>query len=133
MAGDPIARVQIDRILSEPGCEGRRVLQSITTKWGLLVMTALNKRDLRFFELANTIIGISDKMLSQTLREFCDNGLLIRTVYPSVPPRVSYALTPFGSQLAGHLRNLIDGISDAVLRRENSATIRSIAYSSDPG
>ncbi|MEV7088439.1 helix-turn-helix domain-containing protein [Streptomyces sp. NPDC093085] len=72
------------------------MLTHLTSRWGLLVMVALEPRPLRFYELRTLIEGISEKMLSQTLRTLVRDGLLSREVLPSVPPSVRYALTPLG-------------------------------------
>lgn len=78
----------------------RDVLESIADKWTLLVLDELDRRTLRFTELQRALGGISQKMLTQTLREMERNGFVARTVYPTVPPRVEYALTPMGIDLS---------------------------------
>lgn len=77
----------------------RDVLESIADKWTLLVLDELEDRTLRFTELQRALGGISQKMLTQTLREMERNGFVERTVYPTVPPRVEYTLTPMGRDL----------------------------------
>src|SRR5882672_6371523 len=77
-------------------CPARQVLDHVTSRWGVWVLMALRERQLRFYELRERIEGISEKMLSQTLRALVRDGLVARTVTPSSPPRVSYALTPLG-------------------------------------
>ncbi|GAA4201990.1 hypothetical protein GCM10022220_08800 [Actinocatenispora rupis] len=77
-------------------CPARMVLDHVTGRWGVLILTALRGGDLRFHELRGRIEGISDKMLSQTLRVLVRDGLVRRTVEPAAPPRVSYALTGLG-------------------------------------
>jgi DNA-binding HxlR family transcriptional regulator len=80
-------------------CPTRQVLNWIGDKWTVLVIGMLHDGTKRFSELQRTIGGISQKMLSQTLRNLERDGLVIRTVYPEVPPRVEYKLTPLGETL----------------------------------
>ncbi|MCE2900963.1 MAG: helix-turn-helix transcriptional regulator [Gemmatimonadetes bacterium] len=77
----------------------RDILGSIADKWTLLVLDELDERTLRFTALQRALGGISQKMLTQTLREMERNGFVERTVYPTVPPRVEYTLTPMGRDL----------------------------------
>lgn len=80
-------------------CPTRQVLDRIGDKWTVLVIGLLEGRPKRFSELQRSIIGISHKMLTQTLRNLERDGLVQRTLYPEVPPRVEYALTPLGETL----------------------------------
>ena len=77
-------------------CPARTVLDHVTSRWGVWVLMALREKDLRFYELRERIEGVSEKMLSQTLRTLVRDGLLWRAVEPSTPPRVTYGLTPLG-------------------------------------
>ncbi|TDD91352.1 winged helix-turn-helix transcriptional regulator [Actinomadura rubrisoli] len=87
-------------------CPARVVLDHVTGRWGVLVLAALGAGDLRFYELREKIEGISEKMLSQTLRVLVRDGLVLRTVEPTVPPRVSYGLTALGRGITEPLRGL---------------------------
>lgn len=80
-------------------CPTRQVVNRIGDRWSLLVLYALENGTLRFQELRRTVEGVSQKMLTQTLRTLERDGLVSRTVYPSVPPKVEYALTPLGRGL----------------------------------
>ncbi|WP_280415744.1 winged helix-turn-helix transcriptional regulator [Nocardia carnea] len=80
-------------------CEIRDLLDRIADKWSLLVVELLGERRLRFGELHRTIDGISQRMLTLTLRHLERDGLVLRTVHPVVPPRVDYELTPLGRSL----------------------------------
>ncbi len=80
-------------------CEVRQILDRIADKWSLLVIALLDRRTLRFNELRREIDGISQRMLTVTLRQLERDGLVRRTVYPVVPPRVDYELTPLGVTL----------------------------------
>jgi DNA-binding HxlR family transcriptional regulator len=84
------------------------VLEHIGSRWGVLVLTALRDGPVRFSALVAKVEGISEKMLSQTLRTLSRDGLVYREVEPSIPPKVSYGLTPLGAGLAGHLQQLFD-------------------------
>ncbi|GAA0226397.1 helix-turn-helix domain-containing protein [Actinomadura nitritigenes] len=81
------------------GCRGREILERIGDKWSLQVIAVLGERTLRFTELKREIEGISQRMLTVTLRGLERDGIVARTVYPVVPPRVDYALTPMGATL----------------------------------
>jgi DNA-binding HxlR family transcriptional regulator len=86
------------------GCPSRTVIEVLANKWALYVLGALRRHDrpLRFSELRRMLDGVSQKMLTQTLRALERDGLVSRTVYPTVPPRVEYALAPLGVE-AGRL------------------------------
>jgi DNA-binding HxlR family transcriptional regulator len=77
----------------------------------VLVLCALADGPQRFHLLRDRIGGISEKMLSQNLRLLVRDGLVDREVAPTSPPQVTYALTPMGTELAGHLRGLIAWIA----------------------
>jgi DNA-binding HxlR family transcriptional regulator len=81
------------------GCPSREVLDIIANKWTALVIGQLNNGPLRFSQLKREIDGISQKMLTQTLRELERNGIVSRTIYAEVPPRVEYELTSLGQSL----------------------------------
>lgn len=87
-------------------CPTRRVLDLIADKWTTLVIHILAEGTCRYGELHRRIDGISQKMLTQTLRELEQNGLVFRQVYPEVPPRTEYSLTPLGVTLTGPLDTL---------------------------
>lgn len=91
-------------------CPARTVLDHVTSRWGVWVLMALRQQELRFFELRESIEGISEKMLSQTLRTLVRDGLVWRAVEPSTPPRVSYGLTPLGQGTSQPLAELFGWI-----------------------
>ena len=87
-------------------CPVRRILDKLGEKWTMLVVLTLSDGPLRFNELRRRIPDISQKMLTQTLRELQRDGLIGRTVFPTVPPSVEYRLTGMGASLLepfGHL------------------------------
>lgn len=87
----------------DAACPTRQVLDRIADKWTALVIGVLEGGARRFSEIQRQIDGISQKMLTQTLRELERDGLVSRTVYAEVPPRVEYALTDLGRTLCGPL------------------------------
>jgi DNA-binding HxlR family transcriptional regulator len=91
------ARAEYDAFLA--ACPSRQVLDRISDKWVTLVLVALAGGALRYSDLCRVIAGVSQKMLTQTLRTLERDGLVARTVTPSVPVRVDYALTPLGESL----------------------------------
>ncbi|WP_436776920.1 winged helix-turn-helix transcriptional regulator [Yinghuangia sp. YIM S09857] len=93
-------------------CEVRQILDRIADKWSLLVIALLDQRTLRFTELRRKIDGISQRMLTVTLRQLERDGLVERTVYPVVPPRVEYALTPLGATLHDTIQALVTWTED---------------------
>jgi DNA-binding HxlR family transcriptional regulator len=88
-------------------CEVRQILDRIADKWSLLVIALLDCQSLRFTQLRREIDGISQRMLSVTLRQLERDGLVTRTVHPVVPPRVDYALTPLGRTLHQTIKSLV--------------------------
>ncbi|MEU6625301.1 helix-turn-helix domain-containing protein [Streptomyces litmocidini] len=88
-------------------CEVRQILDRVADKWSLLVIALLDRRVLRFTELKREIDGISQRMLTVTLRQLERDGLVRRTVHPVVPPRVEYELTPLGGTLHTTIRSLV--------------------------
>jgi DNA-binding HxlR family transcriptional regulator len=84
-------------------CPSRLVLDHVTSRWGTLVLVVLQDGTQRFSELHRAIEGVSEKMLAQTLRVLEEDGFVDRKAYAEVPPRVEYALTPMGREIAGHL------------------------------
>jgi DNA-binding HxlR family transcriptional regulator len=88
-------------------CEVRQILDRVADKWSLLVIALLEQRTLRFSELQRQIDAISQRMLTVTLRQLERDGLVERTVYPVVPPRVEYSLTPLGVTLHATIKSLV--------------------------
>ncbi len=83
----------------DENCPSRYVLTLISDKWTALVVGSLEHGSRRFSELRREIGGISQKMLTLTLRDLEKNGIVQRTIYAEVPPRVEYRLTPLGKSL----------------------------------
>jgi DNA-binding HxlR family transcriptional regulator len=94
----------------EPNCPSRTVLDHVMSKWGVLVLVSLTDGTARWGALRRTVEGISDKMLASTLRTLEADGLVERTAYPEVPPRVEYTLTPLGEQLMERMMPLMQWV-----------------------
>src|SRR6478735_2795495 len=88
-------------------CEVRQILDRVADKWSLLVIALLDRRVLRFTELSREVDGISQRMLTVTLRQLERDGLVRRTVHPVVPPRVDYELTDLGRTLHETVQSLV--------------------------
>src|SRR5215510_7064474 len=82
------------------------ILNRIGDKWSVMVVGYLTRKTMRFNELRHAIGGISQRMLTLTLRNLERDGLVTRTVYPEIPPRVEYQLTELGKTLTGPLDTL---------------------------
>ena len=82
-----------------PACPVATTVQLIGSKWKLLILRNLLMRPWRFNELRKDLEGISQKVLTDSLRALEEDGIITRTVYPEVPPRVEYALSPLGQSM----------------------------------
>src|SRR4051812_28808066 len=81
-------------------CPSREVLKHVTSRWGVLVLIALEHRTLRFSELRRMVSGVSERMLAQTLQWLEADGIVDRKAFNVVPPHVEYSLTPLGREAA---------------------------------
>ena len=90
----------------------RQVLDRVGDKWSILIIAVLEGGPVRYTDLQRLIPGISQRMLTLNLRQLREDGLLTRTAYAEVPPRVEYALTPLGSDLYGIVTQLIGWAAD---------------------
>ena len=98
----PAAKYEADEAL----CPYRRVLEHVTSRWGVLVLIELLDRPHRFSELRRAIGSVSEKMLAQTLQTLERDGLVHRDAKPVIPPRVDYSLTALGREAAEQVRAL---------------------------
>jgi DNA-binding HxlR family transcriptional regulator len=92
---------------SARNCPARQALDLVTDKWTPLVISLLHDGPKRYTQLKRQIGGITQKMLTQTLRKMEEEGLATRTVYPTAPPSVEYALTPLGETLCEPIEGLL--------------------------
>jgi DNA-binding HxlR family transcriptional regulator len=100
-------RTSIDEPIAIDGCHARDVLDRVGDKWSASVIYVLGGGTRRFTELLRGIDGISQRMLTVTLRGLERDGLVTRRVHPVVPPRVDYDLTPMGSTLLSTITELV--------------------------
>lgn len=103
-------------------CPSREVLKHVTSRWGVLVLIALEGRTQRFSELRRMIGGVSERMLAQTLQWLEGDGLVDRVAYPVVPPHVEYSLSPLGVEAASRVRALADWIETSLPRISGTRT-----------
>ncbi|MET9487775.1 helix-turn-helix domain-containing protein [Nocardia sp. NPDC006630] len=103
----PCAGLSAERLVSI-----RQVLDRVGDKWSLLVIAVLEEGPLRYTDLHHAVTGISQRMLTLTLRQLTQDGLMTRTSHPEVPPRVEYELTPLGRGLLDIVTALIEWTSD---------------------
>lgn len=106
-AGDAVRRYDV----FHTDCPARDMVDHVTSRWGIWVLISLRSNDLRFYELRESIQGISEKMLAQTLRALVQDELVWRTVEPTTPPQVTYGLTKFGKDISEPLVELFDRIT----------------------
>ena len=104
-------------------CPSRRILQHVTSRWGTLVLVALEPGTQRFSALRRRIGGISERMLAQTLQQLEGDGLIHRQAHDVVPPHVEYSLTPLGRDLAPRVLALAIWIEDNLSRMLATAPI----------
>ncbi|MGK7284904.1 winged helix-turn-helix transcriptional regulator [Buttiauxella agrestis] len=91
-------------------CPSRDVLKHVTSRWGVLILVALQGGTHRFSDLRRKMGGVSEKMLAQTLQWLEADGFVNRKSYPVVPPHVEYSLTPLGIEVAEKVSGLADWI-----------------------
>ncbi len=98
----------------EPDCPARNILEHVVSRWGVLVLLALQDGTMRFSALRRRIGGVSEKMLAQTLQTLERDGLVLREAKPVIPPHVEYSLSPLGGQAARLVRPLAVWANDSV-------------------
>ncbi|GIH44961.1 transcriptional regulator, HxlR family [Microbispora rosea] len=101
----------------------REILDLVGDKWSVLIIGTLESGPIRYSDLADAIPGISQRMLTLTLKQLRRNGIVTRTTYPEVPPRVEYALTELGASLLATVLALAAWSADhhaEILRHQTS-------------
>lgn len=98
-------------VMSE-NCPSRSLLNHVTSRWGVLVLIALQNQTLRFSDLRRIIGGVSEKMLSQTLKTLEQDGFVHRRSFNVVPPHVEYSLTSYGQGVVVHVKALATWLED---------------------
>lgn len=92
-----------------PLCPVKDIMHTLGDKWSVLIMMTLGAREtLRFNEIRHAVDGISQKMLTVTLRELESFGMVTREIYPQIPPRVEYTITPLGKEFLTHLAGMLE-------------------------
>jgi DNA-binding HxlR family transcriptional regulator len=113
-------------------CPLREVLDRVGGKWSVQVLVAAVRGPIRFTELERAIEGVSRRMLTLTLRNLERDGLLHRTVYATVPPRVEYSATPMARELHSHLVGLTEWAerhrADVAAARKNYDALSAIGH-----
>jgi DNA-binding HxlR family transcriptional regulator len=92
----------------DPECPTRAVLDRVGDKWTVLVVLVLRDGPRRFNQVRDQIGGVAPKVLTETLRRLERDGIVTRTAFPEIPPRVEYALTPLGRSLEQPIRAISD-------------------------
>ena len=93
-------------------CPSRQILQHLTNRWGVLVMIVLATGTKRFSEIRRDIEGISERMLTQTLQQLEQDGMVHRKSFNTVPPHVEYSLTEYGQTASIKLADLVDWLEE---------------------
>lgn len=106
---DTLEKVFEPDVLSA-NCPSRTLFNHVTSRWGVLVLIALQNDTMRFNELRRKIEGVSERMLSQTLKLLEEDGFVDRKAFDVVPPHVEYSLTPFGQEVSKRVRELASWI-----------------------
>lgn len=99
------------RVLSQ-NCPSRAILNHLTSRWGVLVMIVLLDGTKRFSEIRREIEGVSERMLSETLKQLQADGMLVRRSYDTVPPHTDYTLTEYGRQAGERIYALVDWLQN---------------------
>lgn len=99
--------VSAERVTAE-ACPLREVLDRVGGKWSVQILIAVVRGPIRYTQLERSIEGVSRRMLTLTLRNLERDGLIKRTIYPEVPPKVEYTATPMAQELHAHLVGLTD-------------------------
>jgi len=104
----PRSNTDVSAQVEAEACPVPEVLERVAGKWSILIMVAATAGPIRFTELERAIPSVSRRMLTLTLRNLERDGLVTRTVYPTVPPKVEYELTPIARELRAALLSLTD-------------------------
>lgn len=93
-------------------CPSREILGHLTSRWGALVMIVLLDGTKRFSEIRQAIEGVSERMLTETLKRLEQDGMLTRKSMNTVPPHVEYTLTEYGTQAGQRIKSLVDWLEE---------------------
>ena len=95
-------------------CPSRSTMVGVASRWGSLALLALSEGQFRFNALRRRVDGVSEKMLAQTLQSLERDGMVVRDVRATIPPHVSYALTPLGAAVARRLQSLAELVESSM-------------------
>jgi DNA-binding HxlR family transcriptional regulator len=101
-------------------CPSRQILSHVTSRWGVLVLIALQRSTMRFSALRRRIGGVSERMLAQTLQTLEADGFVNRRAFDIMPPHVEYRLTPLGEEVATKVADLASWIEGNLGRIESA-------------
>jgi DNA-binding HxlR family transcriptional regulator len=110
VAVEPASGTEYEHVCANYPMDGaaiRNVMDRVGDKWSLLVIVSLEGGPLRYGQLKRHVVGVSQRMLTLTLRNLERDGLVIRTVHPQIPPRVDYELTDLGRTLIPPVRGVV--------------------------
>jgi len=108
-------------------CPSRDALKHVSSLWGVLCLLSLQEGTLRYSELRRKAVGISEKMLAQTLKRLEEDGFVSRYAHPVIPPYVEYTLTPMGREVTAHVATLADWIESNIARIMDSRREKGVA------
>lgn len=114
---------QVDALIADVfsrNCPSRTVLDHVSSRWGILALLALTEGPYRFNALRRRVDGVSEKMLSQSLQLLERDGMIVREVMSTIPPRVEYSLTPLGTETSQRLHGLVE-LLEGTLDRVHAA------------
>lgn len=108
-------------------CPSRDILKHLSSLWGVLCLISLRDGTMRFSELRRKASGVSEKMLAQTLKRLDEDGFVLRTSHPVVPPYVEYSLTPLGREASDQIAGLADWVELNVWRVMDARRAKGVA------
>ncbi len=112
---ETLAAIEIPDVMAA-ACPSRRILNHVTSRWGVLILVALSRGKMRFSALRRHIGGVSERMLAQTLQTLEADGFVIRKSHNVVPPHVDYSLSPLGHEAAEKVADLVFWIEENLTR-----------------
>lgn len=122
---NPFQQTRYGKKLDYEYCKAAPMLEWLGNKWALVVLVKISENEpVRFNELYRNIPSVSEKVLSQVLKQLTTDGIIERQLYPDVPPRVEYSITDLGKTLLPHVEALIkwgqDNFEQIMINRHNN-------------
>ncbi|MFF5770348.1 winged helix-turn-helix transcriptional regulator [Streptomyces californicus] len=128
------SHTHVSEQVTDEACPLVEVIDHVAGKWSISILVAAARGPIRFTELERSVAGISRRMLTLNLRRLERDGLLTRTVHPTVPPKVEYSLTPMAQELYSSLTGLVEWAErhrGAITRARNSYDAATAATKAD--